>query len=159
DKIKTGEDAARVYPYLLETESMYFMKQQYLYHYRHSDVQMTVTYDKDAFERFKSLYNFFNNSNLAKSDYSGQLDYYYYYLVKTLISNELKRKNKISFGNKIRNIHEIVDFAKAGGFIDKINPDEFSWEHKIYFKLLKSSHIVALSLCIKIAKLFQKFFR
>lgn len=156
DNIKNGEDAACVYPYFLEINNMYFMKQQYLYHYRHSNVQMTAIYDKDSFERFKSLYRFFNESNLAVSQYSSQLNYYYSYLVKMLISNELKKENEISFFKKLKNINKIIDFSKEQGFIYKIDTDAFTLEHKLYFKLLRKSKVLTLSLCIKLIKLFQK---
>lgn len=159
DNIKNGEDAACVYPYFLEIESMYFMKQQYLYHYRHSDMQMTVTYDKDSFTRFKSLYKFFNQSNLAKSEYSNQLNYYYAYLAKTLISNELRKENKISFYRKLKNIREIIDFSKSHGFTNNIDISAFTAEHRIYFKLFNRHHTLILALCIKLTKFFQKILR
>lgn len=158
DNIKNGEDAACVYPYFLEIESMYFMKDQYLYHYRHSSVQMTVAYDKDSFSRFKSLYNFFNQSNLAKSEYRGQLDFYYSNSVKTIISNELKKENKISFRKKLKNINEIIRFSNSQGFVDRMNIDDFPAKHRLYFKLFKKSHTLTLVLCIKAVKLLRKFF-
>lgn len=156
DNIKTGEDAACVYPYFLEIDSMYFMKDQYLYHYRHSDVQMTVAYDKDSFERFKSLYRFFNQTNFARSEYSGQLDFYYANSVKTLISNELKKENKIPFLKKLANIDKIISFSNAEGFIDRMNIDTFPAKHRIYFKLLKNSHTLTLAICIKTVKFLEQ---
>lgn len=156
DNIKTGEDAACVYPYFLEIDSMYFMKDQYLYHYRHSSVQMTAAYDKDSFKRFKSLYSFFNRTNLARSEYGGQLDFYYANSVKTLISNELKKENKISFPKKLKHINEIISFSNSQGFIDRINIEEFPAKHRIYFKLFKKSHALTLALCIKAVKLLRK---
>lgn len=156
DNIRSGEDAACVYPYFLEINSMYFMKQQYLYHYRHSSVQMTVTYDNASFERFKSLYNFFNSSNLAASKYGNQLDYYYSYCVKMLISNELRKANTKSFPQKIRSIKEIIRFAKSKGFTETINYHAFPFKHRLYFRLLNSSQVLLLTACIKLTKLFQK---
>lgn len=157
DNIKTGEDAACVYPYFLEINSMYFMKDQYLYHYRHSSVQMTVAYDENSFERFKSLYKFFNNSNLAESQYSHQLDFYYANSVKTLISNELKSENKIPFARKLKNISDIIRFSNSQGFINRINIDDFPAKHHLYFKLFKGSHTLILALCIKTFKVFGRF--
>lgn len=156
DNIRSGEDAACVYPYFLEINSMYFMKQQYLYHYRHSSIQMTATYDSASFERFKSLYKFFNLSNLAASKYSGQLDYYYSYCVKMLISNELRKANTKSFSKKIKSIKEIIRFAKSEGFTEKINYRAFPFEHRLYFKLVNSSRALLLTACIKLVKLLQK---
>lgn len=58
DDIRTGEDAACVYPYLLECDSLYFLENLSLYHYRRSRTQMTVSYDSSYFDCFKSLYEF-----------------------------------------------------------------------------------------------------
>lgn len=154
DNIKNGEDAACVYPYFLETDSMYFMKHQYLYHYRHSDVQMTVAYDKDSFSRFKSLYEFFNRSNLGKSEYSGQLDYYYSNFVKTMISSELKKENKIPFRKKLAKIREIIRFSNEQGFVDRMDTDNFPPKHKLYFKLFKHSRAFTIAVCVRLVKLF-----
>ncbi len=159
DNIRSGEDAACVYPYFLEINSMYFMKYQYLYHYRHSEVQMTATYDSASFERFKSLYKFFNSSNLAESEYSRQLCYYYSYCAKILISSELRKENKKSFFEKIKRIKEIIVFSKDEGFTEKINYNSFPIEHKLYFKLFNSSKAFLLAMCIKLTKLFQRIVR
>lgn len=157
DNIKTGEDAACVYPYLLEAKSMYFMKDQFLYHYRHSSVQMTASYDNDSFNRFKSLYNFFNRSNLAKSKYSSQLDFYYANAVKTIISNELRKENTIPFRKKLENITEIIQFSNSQGFVERMNIEDFPTKHRLYFKLFLKSHTLTLVLCIKAVKLLEKF--
>ena len=77
DDIRTGEDAACVYPYLLECDSLYFLENLSLYHYRRSRTQMTVSYDSSYFDCFKSLYEFLSNSSIANSPYSNQLEYYY----------------------------------------------------------------------------------
>lgn len=156
--IKTGEDAACVYPYFLEIQSMYFMKDRFLYHYRHSSVQMTVAYDKDSFTRFKSLYNFFNGTNLAKSEYSSQLDFYYSNSVKTIISNELKKENQIPFKKKLQNIKEIIEFSNSEGFVDRMNIDDFAFKHRLYFRLFKKSHAFTLTVCIKIFKILSQLF-
>ena len=61
DDIRTGEDAACVYPYLLECDSLYFLENLSLYHYRRSRTQMTVSYDSSYFDCFKSLYEFLSS--------------------------------------------------------------------------------------------------
>lgn len=156
DTIKTGEDAACVYPYIFSSDSLYFIKNMSLYHYRHSRNQMTAVYDDMYFERFKSLYSFFSHSEIASSPYADQLNYYYSYLIKTTISNELKKENTVSFGEKLKNIKKICVFTKHEGFIDKIDISAF--HHKLYFRLLRKNKPFLLVAGIYITRLIQRIF-
>ncbi len=88
-----------------------------LYHYRRSRTQMTVSYDSSYFDCFKSLYEFLSNSSIANSPYSNQLEYYYSYLVKTAISNELKKANSVPLKTKLNHIREICTFADEKRFL------------------------------------------
>ena len=153
-RIKTGEDAACVYPYLLSCESVYFIKDMSLYHYRRSENSMTSAYDSMYFERFKTLYDFFSASDIASTPYSKQLDYYYAYLVKTSVSNELKPRSGLTFRQKLSNIHEICDFTRREGFADNLEISEF--HHRLYFNLLKRSRSLSLVICIYITKFVQR---
>lgn len=156
DAIKTGEDAACVYPYIFNSDSLYFMKNMPLYHYRHSQNQMTAAYDDMYFERFKALYGFLSHSQIASSPYADQLYYYYSYLIKTTISNELKKENRITFREKLKNIKEICAFAKQEGFADKISISEF--HHRLYFTLLKKNKPLFLVTGIYITRFIQRIF-
>lgn len=155
-RIKTGEDAACVYPYLLNCESLYFIKDMSLYHYRSSENSMTSAYDSMYFERVKALYSFFSASDIATSPYAKQLDYYYAYLVKTSVSNELKPKSGLTFREKLGNIRKICNFVHSEGFADDLDISEF--HHRIYFRLLKSSKPLSLIICICITKFLQRLF-
>lgn len=159
DNINTGEDAACVYPYIFESDSMYFMKGMSMYHYRRSKNQMTASYDKFHFERFKSLYAFFSESELSKSPYANQLDYYYAYCIKTAISNELRTGNQIPFKDKIHNIQKISEFAKNAGFMSRIEYSKMSLHHRMYFKLLIKNHSFLIIAGICSARFIQKLFR
>ena len=157
NKIKTGEDAACVYPYMLDTTGFYFIKNAQFYHYRHSINQMTVAFDNLHFERFKALYDFFSDSEIASSPYCGQLDYYYSYMTKTVIGNELKSANKITFREKLKHIREISEFACKKGFICNLKINSFMY--KLYFGLIKYNKPFLLSLGTYITRLKQKIFR
>ncbi len=156
ENIRIGEDAACVYPYLLDSKSLYFIKDMSLYHYRHSEKQMTAAYDDIYFERFKSLYDFFRKSKIASSPYADQLYYYYAYMVKTSIANELKKDSNISFSEKLKNIKEICDFTKREGFLDKINISAL--HHRLYFTLLKLGIPLPIMAGVSITKFIQKIF-
>lgn len=154
--IKTGEDAACVYPYLYDSDSMYFIKDMYLYHYRPTEESMTAKYDNRYFDRFTALYKFFSNTALARSAYAGQLKYYYAYGVKTSISNELKPENRRSLSRKIRTIRDICEFAVKEGFLQGLNITPFY--HGFYFGLIKNKMAFPLVLSIYTAKFIQRLF-
>ena len=154
DRIKTGEDAACVYPYIFDSESLYFIKNMSLYHYRHSENSMTAAYDDLYFERFKALYEFFSHSAIAASPYAAQLDYYYAYLIKTTVSNELKAENDIPFSEKVKNIGEICDFTRREGFTERL--DISALHHRLYFKLLRTNKPFLLASSISVTKTFQR---
>ncbi len=156
ENIRTGEDAACVYPYLLDCESLYFIKDMSLYHYRHSETQMTAAYDDMYFERFKLLYEFFSRSRIASSPYASQLDYYYAYLVKTSISNELKKENSLPFFKKLDNIKKICDFTKKEAFLERVDVSPF--HHRLYFALLKLNKPLPIVAGVYITRFIQRIF-
>lgn len=120
---------------------------------------MTVSYDSSYFDCFKSLYEFLSNSSIANSPYSNQLEYYYSYLVKTAISNELKKANSVPIKTKLNHIREICTFADEKGFIDKIDISSLPFFHRMYFKLIKRNRPFLLTVCINIVRFWQRFFR
>lgn len=154
DNINIGEDAACVYPYIFNSDSLYFMENSSLYHYRHSRNQMTAAFDNTHFERFKSLYEFFTASDLALSPYSGQLNYYYAYLTKVTISNELRKSNRAPFSKKLEAIREICSFAVEKGFIKALNLPSFT--HRIYFKLVCKKSVLLLAAGIVWTRALQR---
>ncbi len=154
DGINVGEDAACVYPYILSSDSMYFMENRSLYHYRHSQNQMTAVFDKMHFERFKLLYDFFINSDFAASPYAGQLDYYFAYLTKVAISNELRPLNTEPFKKKLRSIKEICEFSSQKGFLSDLFLSSFI--HRLYFKLVMKKNVLLLAAGITVTRLIQK---
>lgn len=159
DNIRTGEDAACVYPYLLESDGFYFIEDMSLYRYRRSQTQMTAVYDGAYFERFKALHSFFSNSALASSPYCGQLDYYYAYMIKNAIGNELKSANHVSIRKRLARLGDIVDFTNEKGFIDRINISSLGMTHRIYFGLLRKKRVLPLMLGVYFIRFIQKFFK
>lgn len=159
DSIKIGEDAACVYPYLLEAQSMYFMEGKSLYYYRHSGTQMTAAYDSEYLNSFKTLYTFFENSNIAASPYSQQLVYYYAYMLKNTVSNELRSANTSSFTKKLQNIEDIIRFALSTGFLDRADFSSLPAAHRLYFCLLRKNHPFLLASGICFIRFIQKIFR
>lgn len=155
--IKNGEDAACSYPYIFSSKSLYFIKNVSMYHYRYSENQMTQSYDSMHFEHFKALYGFFSKSDIAASPYSYQLDYYYSYLIKLAVSNELKKENKIPFREKLKKISEICSFASSEGFVNRIKIS--SVPHKLYFSLLRKNRVFLLAVGINAIRFLQKLFR
>lgn len=159
DSIRIGEDAACVYPYIFESNSLYFIKDRELYHYRRAHPQMTSSYDSLLFSGFKALYGLLSASDIAKSEYGGQLNYYFAYLMKTAVANELKKSNKLPLSKKLSNIKAISQFATDAGFLDKLSADSLSLMHRIYFNLLKKNRPFLLYLGIGLIRFIQKICR
>ncbi len=157
NRITIGDDTACVFPYLLDSKSMYFIKGMPLYHYRHPENSMTAAYDRIYFDRIKVLYNFFRTTALAKSVYGSQLNYYYAYTIKTCISNELNPTNEQSFSEKLRHIKEICAFARSEGFLNNLDIKER--QHRVYFNLIQKNKPLLLVTCFGITKTIQRFFR
>lgn len=159
DSINIGEDAACVYPYIFETDSMYYISDTVLYHYRRSHAQMTSTYDSRLFSSFEALHDFLEQSELAKSEYASQLNYYYAYFIKTTVSNELAKGNDIPFSKKLRNIKTMTDFALRSGFLDKLDIGKMPFIHRSYFKLMKKNKPRLMYMGIALTRLLQKVCR
>ncbi len=155
--IKTGEDAACVYPYIFDSKSMYFIKNAVMYHYRYSDTQMTQSYDYMHFEHFKALYTFFSHTAIASSPYSAQLDYYYSYLTKIAVSNELRKENRLPIRQKLKNIKKICAFASDEGFVNRICLP--SGAHSLYFRLLRKNKPFLLMLGVYTVRIIQNLLR
>lgn len=156
-RITIGDDTACVFPYILDSESMYFIKGVPLYHYRHPESSMTAVYDKIYFDRIKILYGFFRNTPLAASEYGGQLDYYYAYTIKTCISNELNPTNPQTFGEKLKHIKDICAFARKERFLEDLDIKQL--QHKIYFDLIRRNRPLLLIICFSFTKTIQRLFR
>lgn len=154
NNINTGEDAACVYPYILSCDSLYFIEHCSLYHYRHSQNQMTAAFDNAHFERFKSLYDFFTVSDLAKSPYGRQLDYYFAYLTKISIGNELRRTNAATFREKLRAIRNICEFSVEKRFVNQLMLP--SPTHRIYFRLVRRKCAFLLAMGVVLTRILQR---
>ena len=157
NRITIGDDTACVFPYILDSKSMYFIKGVPLYHYRHPESSMTAAYDKIYFKRIKVLYDFFKNTSLASSEYGGQLDYYYAYTIKTCISNELNSGNTQPFSEKLSHIKEICAFARSEGFLQNLKINEL--QHRVYFSLIRRNKPLLLVTCFGITKTIQRLLR
>ena len=146
DDIRTGEDAACVYPYLLECDSLYFLENLSLYHYRRSRTQMTVSYDSSYFDCFKSLYEFLSNSSIANSPYSNQLEYYQEKLRKKLFWLILytDEETKEDFKSvDVAKYHEELLFEISSYNSLLLYPDNFAEiinSLKSALEILKSNH-------------------
>lgn len=93
ERIRMGEDAAFIYPCLLDAQSVACIKTP-TYHYRITGQSMSTAYD----ERLKDIillpYEQLKRKNgTSEFDISSQLDYYLIYMTNFLIRNEAKKAN------------------------------------------------------------------
>ena len=121
ERIRMGEDAAFIYPCMLDSQSITCVKTP-TYHYRITEQSMSNAYD----ERLKDIillpYKRLKEKN-AESDFdiSSQLDYYLLYMVNFLLRNEAKKANAHSKKERravIENICADEDIRSAAARVD-----------------------------------------
>lgn len=121
ERIRMGEDAAFIYPCMLDSQSITCVKTP-TYHYRITEQSMSNAYD----ERLKDIillpYKRLKDKN-AESDFdiSSQLDYYLLYMVNFLLRNEAKKANAHSKKERravIENICADGDIRSAAARVD-----------------------------------------
>ena len=154
-RIKISEDAACVYPSITDCSCMYYLKSMALYRYRRHDSQTTVRYSENLPEQISELYNLFQHSKIAEK-YPEQLDYYFAYMTKISISNELNPENKIPYSEKLKTIRGIIKSSKERGIIGKISIKSMPLVHKIYFTLVRLGFVRCLAVLIRLTKKLQQ---
>lgn len=121
ERIRMGEDAAFIYPCLLDAQSVACIKTP-TYHYRITGQSMSTAYD----ERLKDIillpYEQLKSKNLtSKFDISSQLDYYLIYMTNFLVRNEAKKANSHTKKERKETLRTLVsneDIIKAATAIE-----------------------------------------
>lgn len=121
ERIRMGEDAAFIYPCLLDSQSISCLKTP-TYHYRITGQSMSTAYDKKLKDIILLPYKRLKEKNAAFDfDISSQLDYYLLYMVNFLLRNEAKKANSHSKQERrevIENICADVDIRSAASHVD-----------------------------------------
>ena len=121
ERIRIGEDAAFIYPCMLDSQSIACVKKP-TYHYRITAQSMSNAYDEKLKDVVFLPYKRLKEKN-ADSDFdmSSQLDYYLLYMVNFLLRNEAKKANTHSKKERrqvIENICADEDIRSAAKNID-----------------------------------------
>lgn len=121
ERIRMGEDAAFIYPCLLDSQSAVCIKNP-TYHYRITGQSMSTAYDEKLKDIVLLPYKRLKEKNAASDfDISSQLDYYLVYMVNFLLRNEAKKANSHSKQERrevIENICADVDIRSAASHVD-----------------------------------------
>lgn len=97
-----GEDAAFIYPCLLDSQSISCLKTP-TYHYRITGQSMSTAYDEKLKDIILLPYKRLKEKNAASDfDISSQLNYYLLYMVNFLLRNEAKKPISIRNRNAER---------------------------------------------------------
>lgn len=150
-EVKIGEDAACTYPSLMNCSNLYYLKGHAFYRYRIHESQTTMRYCAGLPEQLEKLYSYFQSTQIAKK-FPEQLDYYFAYMTKIAISNELNPANSAAYADKIAAIRGIIKSAKARGIIKRISLKNMPPIHKLYFVLVKLGFARILARLIQITK-------
>lgn len=121
ERIRMGEDAAFIYPCLLDSQSISCLKTP-TYHYRITGQSMSTAYDEKLKDIILLPYKRLKEKNAASDfDISSQLNYYLLYMVNFLLRNEAKKANFHSKQERrkvIENICADEDIRSAAAAVD-----------------------------------------
>ena len=121
ERIRMGEDAAFIYPCLLDSQSAVCIKNP-TYHYRITGQSMSTAYDEKLKDIVLLPYKRLKEKNAASDfDISSQLDYYLLYMVNFLLRNEAKKANSHSKQERrkvVENICADEDIRSAAAAVD-----------------------------------------
>lgn len=121
ERIRMGEDAAFIYPCLLDSQSISCIKMP-TYHYRITGQSMSTAYDEKLKDIILLPYKRLKENNAVSNfDISSQLDYYLLYMVNFLLRNEAKKANTHSRKERrevIENICTDEDIRSAATAVD-----------------------------------------
>ena len=121
ERIRMGEDAAFIYPCLLDSQSAVCIKNP-TYHYRITGQSMSTAYDEKLKDIVLLPYKRLKEKNIDSNfDISSQLNYYLLYMVNFLLRNEAKKVNTHSKKERrevIENICADVDIRSAASHVD-----------------------------------------
>lgn len=158
EAIHLGEDVACTYPCLLDSNSIYILKNKYLYHYRQVSSAMTSSYDPEFLKGFLELSKLLKSVNEEKNkfDITQQLHYYFLFVFTIAVDNEFHINNRKSIRGKCDSIKSIgtIDVFKEA--LSTISLAGLSFKHKLYFKFFKNHHNMILCFVILILKRIKK---
>lgn len=121
ERIRMGEDAAFIYPCLLDSQSAVCIKNP-TYHYRITGQSMSTAYDEKLKDIVLLPYKRLKEKNIDSNfDISSQLNYYLLYMVNFLLRNEAKKANTHSKKERrevIENVCADVDIRSAATHVD-----------------------------------------
>lgn len=121
ERIRMGEDAAFIYPCMLDARSIACIKTP-TYHYRITGQSMSTAYDEKLKDIILLPYEQLKEKNeLSRFDISSQLDYYLIYMTNFLIRNEAKKANTHSKSERREIVRRLVsngDIRKAASAVE-----------------------------------------
>ena len=121
ERIRMGEDAAFIYPCLLDSQSISCLKTP-TYHYRITGQSMSTAYDEKLKDIILLPYKRLKEKNIDSNfDISSQLNYYLLYMVNFLLRNEAKKANSHSKQERrkvVENICADEDIRSAAAAVD-----------------------------------------
>lgn len=122
ERIRLGEDAAFIYPCLIDSQSVACVKKP-MYHYRVTDHSMSEAYDPRLKDIIFLPYEQLKKKNeVSDFDISPQLDYYLLYMVNFILRNETRKGSENTRAERRKVIEDIVsnaDVRRAANAVDR----------------------------------------
>lgn len=154
NKIRMGDDAAFVFPCLMECSSISFIDEP-LYYYRQNPESMTATYDTTLPETYYLPYKaVLDKSERLGVDLSKQLPYYLLYMVNFTVRNEMLKPNSQTVKNTKKVFKEILANPFVIESMKNINLKILPLHTKMLAISLKLKSITLLNLYLKLLRRF-----
>lgn len=113
-RVRIYEDGLATFTAFLEANKICVLGDEYLYNYRDNQYSLTRSYCKDQFNSTLIMINALRDINHKYSDVydlSTQIDYFYLYVVRSIMIEEFYYHHKKKFASRLRYIREMVDHA------------------------------------------------
>ncbi len=146
-RVRIGEDGLTTFACFLDADLVNVLDEKFLYHYRDNNISITRSYYQNQFENARLLIEslrIMNQSRLDVFDLSTQIDYYFMYNIRSIITEEYYYRVKKSFLAKFRYIKEIVNSDDVNAVASRILLDGLSKEHQLFFERLRSKKVLMI---------------
>lgn len=144
DEISLGEDAAVAYPLLIAAESVSILNYTG-YMYRQNPDSITHTYDKNLYEKIRSLIVHLKAMEQKMGWQAGnQINEYAVYLLILAKNNEFKYNQKASYGHKKRNMQKYLQDPLFQKILQQVKVT--GWKNKLLVFCFKTQWLLPIGM-------------
>lgn len=153
NNITLAEDASCSFPVMFNCESIFVLHSNKGYHYRQLQQSMTRAYDENKMIKVETVLNYFNDVMRDKYDlYHEQIDKFFGFLVKDIITNEIKS------GDSLKKIKQRLVYFRNHEIVLRTltKQKNIPFKYKLLFNLYRCRVVCLMVLLMSVyTKVFQ----